>query len=189
MFTNSQNQQAVEPVIVSDSIKFGPSRTTLPLSTKSWPASAVLCGIVLVFVGMFFLFPKNPWKVYRNGLSKVGKYVEQLIESREDGTAIIISEADDSNAVSMVRKGRNISLFVVSRMSIEAKIESFFSRHAIKPISGVSLVTKGIGDDVCCCEFALAIDPNVNTELILTLFTDLFGVDDSMALKFREMRP
>jgi len=147
----------------------------------------VICGTVLVFVGLFFLLPKNPEKVYRNGLSKIEQYVDRLLGSSNDGAGIVISEANGSNAVSIMRKGRSVSLFVVSHMGLKPKIESFFAEHAIKAIRGASLAAKGMEDDVCQYEFPSGTDPKVNSQLIRSLFTDLFGVDTSMSLMFTEI--
>jgi len=112
--------------------------------------------------------------------------VERVIESSGDA-AIVISEADDSNAVSVIRKGQSISLFVASRVSTKAKVESFLLKYAIKSMDNAPSATAGTGDGLCQLEFTLGTDQKANSELIQSLFRDLFGVDPKTTLKFTEI--
>jgi hypothetical protein len=169
--------------IASRTIEIGGPIGKVYLSTESWPALLVLCGIVLLLLGTFWLFPKDPNRISRHGLARIGSYVEQVL-SRSEGAAVVIARPNDSNVVSVAQKGGKVILCVFSDASKEAKIRAFFSRHAIESRNSV-LSIRGANENLCQLEFALNFDAKANTDLIRALFTTLFDVDDSMDLQFR----
>lgn len=171
--------------ILSTTFEIGPSLGKVDLSTKTWPAISVLGGIALVIVGTLFLFPQGSKRIYPHGLTEIGRYIRQLLESHNDVAAFVIAKPNSSDVVSMARRGSKVSLFVFSDSNKETRVRAFFATYGIEP--GHETLPEGVRMAGCQLEYALSLDAKTNTELIRELFVKLFGVNDSMELEFRTL--
>jgi hypothetical protein len=171
----------------SVNLEVGPSIAKLRLSAETWPAMTTMCGIILVFLGMLFLFPGKPQRYHRDGLSKIGYYIESVAKSHGEYASVIIAKPNGSYSVVVARRGHDLSVNIFSDLylgevsDVRSKIGDFFAKRGVMPMG---LQTNDSGTKPSRYQFSLSGDPAANTHLVRSLFSDVFGAGDSTGLEF-----
>ena len=182
--------QSSRTLIDDIALVIGPSKVKLRLSAQSWPAVVTLCSMLGVCVGMFFLLPGRPEKFERDGLSRIGDYVNRVFQSHKERASVVITQPGGDHAVLLTRMGKEVLVAVFhtpgqGAIEFRTKLTNFFASHGIMRTSQFDSSPIGQEDNPCAFAAVLSPDPKAITRLIQALCTDLFDGKDSMGLEFR----
>lgn len=169
------------------SIQVG-SSSKLHFATGIWPAVVVVFGSVAVVVGLFFLLPRQPDRVRREGFSRVESYIDRLLHSRKQLSSLIVATPDGQHALLVMRQaGQTLLSVSVDRTKgdgQELELKRFFARLGMTPVRDYLSANGGVADATRSFEFHLVGDARVIARLCVSIFTDLFRVTDQQGLEF-----
>jgi hypothetical protein len=133
---------------------------------------------------MFFLLPGKPQQFHRNGLSRIGPYVERVLQSRKAYSSVIIAKPDGAHAVLFARRDHQVLLGVISVSSEGDKPDFRTKIRNLCASKGIALSNEVLSGSLYQFEFASSVGPKTTADLIRALVADLFGADDATGLEF-----
>lgn len=176
--------------IASRAVIIGPGGAEIQISAKIWPAISVICGIALVFLGMFFLIPQQSHRAHRNGVAKIGDYVARVLGSQSEHASVVITTEDHAHSVAIARRGERVLVSVVSSSvnvnapRYENRIRELLVSQGGAWESGLYCRHPVVEGEACVLQLATSRNSQGVAELIRTLFLEVLGVEPSCALTF-----
>lgn len=191
LFSKSEIQDKPDFVWVSfkPSFKTGPFKyQSLTLTHMVWPGVISLLGILFVFIGLFFLIPKQVTVVEKNGFKELNCYLEKLLGSNAPFTTLGIYTLDDKNGFSAWKKEGLVTIHLSAQLipndGKEDKIVSFFDCLGITPTSDYKFQNGEIKDSAR--SFTYPIEANLErvTDVCMRIMKEIFDISEQEGLKY-----
>lgn len=170
-------------------IKAGPFKyQSLRLSHMVWPACVSILGIILVFIGLFFLIPKQVSVVESDGSKDLKGYVKKLLRSKATFTSLGVFTLDDQDGFSVWKKDGlvtvNLSAQLIPSDGTEEKIISFFEGLGIKPTSDYKFQNGDIKDSARSLSYPIKADVDEISEICMRIMTEIYNIKEKDGLKY-----
>lgn len=191
LLSKGEIQEKADFVWVSfkPAFKTGPFKyQSLTLTHMVWPGIVSLMGIILVFIGLFFLIPKQVTVVETSGFKELRSYLEKLLDSKAPFTTLGIYTLDDENGFSVWKKDGLVTIHLSAQLipndGKEDTIVAFFEGMGIKPTSDYLFQNGEIKDSARSFTYPIEADLERVTEVCTRIMKEIFNINAQEGLKY-----
>jgi hypothetical protein len=191
LFSHEKTQEKPDFVLVS--FKPAPGighfkHQELKLTHMIWPALVSLLGIALVFVGLFFLIPKQASVVEAGGSKELNRHVKKLLGSRASFASLGIFTLDGQKGFSLWKKDglvtAQLSAEIIPDDGKEERIVAFFEDLGITAISDYKARNGGIEDSVRLFSYPIEANNDRVSEICVRIMKEIYNISEQDGLKY-----
>jgi len=190
-----RREMASEPIdddgcstlITTSYIQFGDGFAPTIVNTRAWPAIVLLTGAVCIFVGLFYLIPRQPLRVAHGGYDRFEPMIRRILLSSREHPSLIVSAQNGNEALLVMRGESGFELSVSAdstRHETIADLKLFFAERHVQPVNEYTSHDDHFDTDTTHLAFPLGGDSNEIADVCEHVFRDIFGVTDDEPMEF-----